>query len=185
MSKMKKRIMGACIVLLALCCCVAIGCSSTSTSSSAAASSSAASSASASAASSEAASSDSSSGASFSGQSELVSSASSDDFDRAVVGTWRIYSANIDGAREDTKINRNETALLRRYGLKVNLVLFSDHTAQLKVGNDLDKGTWKETGNNEMELSLDDYDEIYTLKLASNRLTLNDSDGTEIVFTRV
>lgn len=97
-------------------------------------------------------SSDSASTGSSASASSASASATSDDFDRMVVGTWRIYSLEYGGYSK-TKIGNDEMTLLRELGLFESVTLFADGNYQINHGRtDIYNDTWEESGYNEIVL---------------------------------
>ena len=177
-----KRLFALIAVAIALCCCLVMGCSSgaSNTYSSSASASSSAASASADTA--------KSSSASFSSNAVSITSsadvATNSDFDRAIVGTWHIYSAEIahknDGGSD--KIDAQTMALLRRYGLHDTITIFHDGTFST---SDNGNGTWQQKDRSVLTLTYNDAEEPSELTLKDNRLILERGENVgTVVYAR-
>lgn len=182
-----KRLMITCAATFVLCCCLLAGCSSGGSTASSAASPSASSGSASADVSAVASTASASSAASFSADAASASAAASlggtDDFDRAIVGTWHIYKAEFahihDGGND--KYDADTIALLRKYGLHHTITIFSDGTF---TGTDNFKGTWVQKDRNVLALTFYDDEEPIDLTLKDNRLTLVDPDAGTIVYAR-
>lgn len=178
------------VAAVVICAVVLAGCSTGSGASSAqstSSSSTATTSAQTSSASSENSSSVSSDASSSASSTSSESAVSDDDFDRIVVGAWKIYS--METTKGDVKkVGPELMSVLRDYGLHENLTFFHDGTFQIDRGRgDVSTLNWKQVGYNELELEgmLDDpivqgdegEGKIVNAKIASGKMTLQYDDS--------
>lgn len=190
------------VAAVATCAVVMVGCASGSGSTSAqsaaagsagSASASAASSAASAGSAASSAASGASASAASSGMSASTAAASGDsatadeDFDRIVVGTWKIYSMEASKGNVK-KVGPDVMAVLRDFGLHDYLTFFHDGTFQIDRGRgDVSTLDWRQVGYNELELEgmLDDpvvqgdegEGKVVNAKIASGKMTLEYEDS--------
>lgn len=115
------------------------------------------------------------------------SAAADDDFDRIVVGTWKIYSMEASKGNVK-KVGPDVMAVLRDFGLHDYLTFFHDGTFQIDRGRgDVSTLDWRQVGYNELELDgmLDDpvvqgdegEGKVVNAKIASGKMTLEYEDS--------